>query len=188
MRLTPRPLSLMAAALAAGTASGRPAGALLRREGSLNESQTVSDPASEWRTYACMAPFTATDNTTLLMLYGGTSSSGSSGGADPLSAATKGSGALQVFDVNSAKWYAPATANAPESIPVLPGCAAAAGSFLVYDPHYGQRDPPAAAAVSLLDGVHWSWSAPTAQGQLPVTRFGAAFAYVADKQTLYMHG
>ncbi|KAJ2715640.1 hypothetical protein H4R19_001090 [Coemansia spiralis] len=165
MRLTQRPLS--------------------RREGNLNESQAVSDPSSAWRTYACMAPFAAADNTSLLMVYGGTSSAAK---ADPLSAAAKGSGTLQVFDVGGAKWYAPATANAPKTAPVLPGCAAAAGSIWVYDPHYGAPSSAAAAVVDVLDSVHWSWSSPTEQGQLPVARFGAAFAYVPDKHALYMHG
>ncbi|KAJ2082887.1 hypothetical protein H4R24_001217 [Coemansia sp. RSA 988] len=157
---------------------------LAAREGNLNESQAVSDSSSAWRAFACMVPFTASDNTPLLMLYGGTSSSKDK---DPLSIADKGTNALQVFDINNNKWYAPATANAPKVGPILPGCGAASGNIWVYDSQYGLPGK-ASKAVSLLDSVHWSWSSPTEQGQLPVTRFGAAFAYVPDNHGFYMHG
>ncbi|KAJ2389104.1 hypothetical protein GGI05_003597 [Coemansia sp. RSA 2603] len=154
------------------------------REGNLNETQAVSDPTSAWRAFACMVPFTASDNTPLLMLYGGTSDSQTS---DPLSVASSGMSKLQVFDTKNNKWYAPNTANAPKTGPVLPGCGAASGNIWVYDSQYGVTGKDS-TAVSLLDSVHWSWSAPTEQGQLPVTRFGAAFAYVPSTNAFYMHG
>ncbi|KAJ2789628.1 hypothetical protein H4R20_007146, partial [Coemansia guatemalensis] len=157
---------------------------LVAREGNLNDSQAVSDPSSAWRAFACMVPFTASDNTPLLMLYGGTSNSEDK---DPLDIADKGTNALQVFDINNNKWYAPATANTPKVGPVLPGCGAASGNIWVYDSQYGVPGK-ASKAVSLLDSVHWSWSFPTEQGQLPVMRFGAAFAYVPDNHGFYMHG
>ncbi|KAJ1820286.1 hypothetical protein LPJ75_000976 [Coemansia sp. RSA 2598] len=131
-----------------------------------------------------MVPFTASDNTPLLMLYGGTSDGAAK---DPLSVASKGMSKLQVFDTNNNKWYAPNTANAPKTGPILPGCGAASGNIWVYDPQYGTPGK-ASTAVGLLDSVHWSWSAPTEQGQLPVTRFGAAFAYVPGTKAFYMHG
>ncbi|KAJ1736174.1 hypothetical protein LPJ61_000133 [Coemansia biformis] len=169
----------------AGSRRSRPL-ALARadREGNLAESQAISDPSSEWRAYACMTPFTASDSTPLLMLYGGTNGTADT---DPLSAAARGMNDLQVFDINGARWYAPATANTPKTGPVLPGCGAASGSIWVYDPHYGVPNSTS-TVVGLLDSVHWSWSSPTGQGQLPVTRFGAAFAYVPDRQAFYMHG
>ncbi|KAJ2577076.1 hypothetical protein GGH19_001629 [Coemansia sp. RSA 1807] len=153
------------------------------RDGNLNDSQAVSDPSSAWRAFSCMVPFTASDNTPFLMLYGGTTSDET----NPLKVADKGLNSLQVFNTKSNKWYAPSTANAPKTGPVLPGCGAAAGNVWVYDPQYGAPNK-ASTSVSLLDSVHWSWSMPTQQGQLPVTRFGAAFAYVPSKQAFYMHG
>ncbi|KAJ2783731.1 hypothetical protein GGI15_002481 [Coemansia interrupta] len=131
-----------------------------------------------------MVPFTASDKTPLLMLYGGTSDSQAN---DPLSVASSGMSKLQVFDTNNNKWYAPNTANAPKTGPVMPGCGAASGNIWVYDSQYGVPGKDS-TAVSLLDSVHWSWSAPTEQGQLPVTRFGAAFAYVPSTNAFYMHG
>ncbi|KAJ2497971.1 hypothetical protein GGH96_004686 [Coemansia sp. RSA 1972] len=153
------------------------------RDGNLNDSQAVSDASSAWRTFSCMVPFTASDNTPFLMLYGGTTSDET----NPLKVADKGLNSLQVFNTKSNRWYAPSTANAPKTGPVLPGCGAAAGNVWVYDPQYGAPNK-AATSVSVLDSVHWSWSMPTQQGQLPVARFGAAFAYVASKQAFYMHG
>ncbi|KAJ2230241.1 hypothetical protein H4R99_006465 [Coemansia sp. RSA 1722] len=170
--------------LAVPLASHARAWNLVPREGNLNETQTVSDPTSAWRAFACMVPFTASDNTPLLMLYGGTSDVDAK---DPLSVASKGMSELQVFDTNNNKWYAPNTADAPKTGPILPGCGAASGNIWVYDPQYG-TPKKASTAVSLLDSVHWSWSAPTEQGQLPVTRFGAAFAYVPGTKAFYMHG
>ncbi|KAJ2785784.1 hypothetical protein H4R18_000330 [Coemansia javaensis] len=157
----------------------------------LSSSQAVSNTSSAWRAYACMVPFTASDATPLLMLYGGTTTTASGGGGgsdrDPLSVASKGTSSLLAFDMGKGRWYAPSTANTPKTGPVLPGCGAASGAMWAYDPHYGVASA-ASTMVSLLDTVHWSWSAPTMQGQLPVTRFGAAFAYVPDKQVFYMHG
>ncbi|KAJ2851380.1 hypothetical protein IWW36_001147 [Coemansia brasiliensis] len=118
------------------------------------------------------------------MLYGGTSNTGET---DPLKLAEKGSTSLQVFNLKNNKWYEPNTANTPDNGPVLPGCGAASGDIWVYNPQYGVPNK-ASTSVSLLDSVHWSWSAPTQQGQLPVPRFGAAFAYVPEKQAFYMHG
>ncbi|KAJ2726166.1 hypothetical protein GGI07_000805 [Coemansia sp. Benny D115] len=154
------------------------------REGNLSETQAVTDPASTWRAFACMVPFTASDNTPLIMLYGGTDDSSAH---NPLDVASKGMNKLQVFDTKNNKWYAPPTANAPKTGPVLPGCGAASGNIWVYDPQYS-IPKKASTAVSLLDSVHWSWSAPTEQGQLPVTRFGAAFSYVPSSSSFYMHG
>ncbi|KAJ2661749.1 hypothetical protein IW148_003258 [Coemansia sp. RSA 1199] len=166
----------------AGSVYGRVLGPVAR-DGNLNDSQAVSDPSSAWRAFSCMVPFTASDNTPFLMLYGGTTSDET----DPLKVADKGLNSLQVFNTKSNKWYAPSTANAPKTGPVLPGCGAAVGNVWVYDPQYGAPNK-ASTSVSLLDSVHWSWSMPTQQGQLPVTRFGAAFAYVPSKQAFYMHG
>ncbi|KAJ2311649.1 hypothetical protein IWW54_002525 [Coemansia sp. RSA 2705] len=157
---------------------------LTARDGNVNESQAVSDPTSAWRTFSCMVPFTASDNTPFLMLYGGTATTGET---NPLKVADKGTNSLQVFNMKNNRWYAPGTANAPKTGPVLPGCGADSGSIWVYDPQYSVADK-ASTSVSLLDSVHWSWSTPTQQGQLPVTRFGAAFAYVPNKQAFYMHG
>ncbi|KAJ2834558.1 hypothetical protein FBU31_001755 [Coemansia sp. 'formosensis'] len=159
-------------------------GSLRRREGNLEDSQTVSSPSAVWRAFACMPLFTASDNTPLLMLYGGTTKTGAK---DPLSVAANGVTGLQVFDLNNNKWYAPSTANAPKTGPVLPGCGAAAGNIWVHSSQYGMPGK-ASTAVSLLDSVHWSWSSPTEQGQLPVTRFGAAYAYASTSQSFYMHG
>ncbi|KAJ2648961.1 hypothetical protein IWW40_003505 [Coemansia sp. RSA 1250] len=144
----------------------------------------VSDPKSAWRAFSCLVPFTTSDNTPFLMLYGGTSTTGET---DPLKLAEKGSTSLQVFNLKNSKWYEPNTANTPENAPVLPGCGAASGDIWVYNPQYGVPNK-ASTSVSLLDNVHWSWSTPTQQGQLPVPRFGAAFAYVPEKQAFYMHG
>ncbi|KAJ1773735.1 hypothetical protein IW140_000296 [Coemansia sp. RSA 1813] len=154
------------------------------REGNLDGSPTVSKSSTAWRTYACMVPFTASDGTPLLMLYGG---SNSQSAQDPLTIAASGESGLHVFDENTSTWYAPKTANAPAKGPVLPGCGAADGNAWVYDPHYGETSQNS-APVSLLDSVHWSWSSPTEGGQLPVTRFGAAFAYVPSGGQFYMHG
>ncbi|KAJ2093924.1 hypothetical protein GGI09_005685 [Coemansia sp. S100] len=157
---------------------------LRRREGNLEGAQTVTDQSSAWRAFACMPLFTASDNTPLLMLYGGTTKTGAK---DPLSVAANGVTSLQVFDLNNNKWYAPATANAPKAGPVLPGCGAASGNIWVHSSQYGTPGK-ASTAVSLLDSVHWSWSLPTEQGQLPVTRFGAAYAYASTSKSFYMHG
>ncbi|PIA13408.1 hypothetical protein COEREDRAFT_83521 [Coemansia reversa NRRL 1564] len=157
---------------------------LVAREANLYDSQAVSDPSSAWRAFACMVPFTTSGNKELLMLYGGTSSLKDK---DPLSIADKGTNTLQIFDINNNKLYAPATANTPKVGPVLPGCGAASGSIWVYDSQYGVPGN-SSKAVSLLDNAHWSWSSPTELGQLPVTRFGAAFVYVPDNRGFYMHG
>ncbi|KAJ2060458.1 hypothetical protein GGI17_003745 [Coemansia sp. S146] len=157
---------------------------LRRGEGNLESAQTVTDRSAVWRAFACMPLFTASDNTPLLMLYGGTNHANST---DPLAVAAKGVTSLQVFDLNNNKWYAPVTANAPKTGPVLPGCGAASGNIWVYSSQYGTPGK-ASTAVSLLDSVHWSWSSPTEQGQLPVTRFGAAYAYASTSQSFYMHG
>ncbi|KAJ2507013.1 hypothetical protein IWW47_001304 [Coemansia sp. RSA 2052] len=162
----------------------RGARALSVREGNLEGAQTVSSPSSAWRAFACMPLFTASDGTPLLMLYGGTTETNAK---DPLSVAANGVTSLQVFDLNNNKWYAPATANAPKTGPVLPACGAASGNIWVYSSRYGTPGK-AATAVSLLDSVHWSWSSPTEQGQLPVTRFGAASAFADSTQSFYMHG
>ncbi|KAJ2805989.1 hypothetical protein H4S07_003898 [Coemansia furcata] len=118
------------------------------------------------------------------MLYGGTTKTGAK---DPLSVAANGVTGLQVFDLNTNKWYAPTTANAPTAGPVLPACGAASGNIWVYSSQYGMPGK-ASTAVSLLDSVHWSWSSPTEQGQLPVTRFGAASAFADSTQSFYIHG
>ncbi|KAJ1895410.1 hypothetical protein LPJ81_004964, partial [Coemansia sp. IMI 209127] len=157
---------------------------LVPREGNLDGSSSVSTASSAWRTYACMVPFTASDGTPLLMLYGGSSSQAAQ---DPIDVAADGESGLHVFDASTSTWYAPNTANAPSKGPVLPGCGAANGSAWVYDPHYGVVGDDS-SPVSLLDSVHWSWSSPTEGGQLPVTRFGAAFAYVPPTGQFYMHG
>ncbi|KAJ2551391.1 hypothetical protein EV175_003709 [Coemansia sp. RSA 1933] len=157
---------------------------LVPREGNLDGSPTVSTASTAWRTFACMIPFTASDGTPLLMLYGGSSTNNAQ---DPLTVAADGVSGLHVFDENTSTWYAPNTANAPSKGPVLPGCGATNGSAWVYDPHYGVTGENS-SPVSLLDSVHWSWSSPTEQGQLPVTRFGAAFAYVSSSGQFYMHG
>ncbi|KAJ1820481.1 hypothetical protein LPJ60_003188 [Coemansia sp. RSA 2675] len=157
---------------------------LRRREGNLEGAQTVSDPSSAWRAYACMPLLTASDNTPLLMLYGGTTKADAK---DPLSVASNGANSLLVFDLNNSKWYAPATSNAPKAGPVLPGCGAASGNIWAHSSQYGTPGK-ASTAVSLLDSAHWSWSSPTVQGQLPVTRFGAAYAYASSSQSFYMHG
>ncbi|KAJ2890424.1 hypothetical protein IWW38_004140, partial [Coemansia aciculifera] len=159
--------------------------ALSAREANLENAQTVSSPSSAWRAYACMPLFTASDGTPLLMLYGGTTTSAK----DPLSVASQGTTTLQIFDLNNNKWYAPATANAPKTGgPVLPACGASTGNIWVYSSRYGMPDSSATTAVSLLDSVHWSWSSPTEQGQLPVTRFGAASAFANSTGSFYMHG
>ncbi|KAI8320945.1 hypothetical protein GQ54DRAFT_262693, partial [Martensiomyces pterosporus] len=160
------------------------AGGFSRREGNLDGVQAVSDASSAWRAFACMVPFTASDSTPLLMLYGGTSNGSAK---DPLNVAENGAGGIRVFDTNNSKWYAPNKTNAPKTGPILPGCGASPGIIWVYDPQYGVADK-ASTAVGLLDSVHWSWSSPTEQGQLPVTRFGAAFAYASSTQKFYMHG
>ncbi|KAJ1993641.1 hypothetical protein GGI25_001531 [Coemansia spiralis] len=158
--------------------------ALGRREGNLDSSFAVSDPSSIWRAFACMDPFTAADGTPLLILYGGTNNTDAS---DPLQFAGNGDSRLHVFGVNSNRWYAPSTNNAPSNGPVLPGCGTGQGNIWVYDPHYGTTSLQS-SPISLLDSVHWSWSLPTEDGQLPVTRFGAAFAYVSTNENFYMHG
>ncbi|KAJ2782465.1 hypothetical protein H4R18_002271 [Coemansia javaensis] len=142
------------------------------------------DPPGMWRAFACMVPFAGPDGRPLLMLYGGINATDA---ADPLGAAARGLGAVHVYDADGETWHAPATAGGSSSGPVLPGCGAASGSAWAYDPHYGAAGQ-AATSVRVLDTVHWSWSAPTQSGQLPVTRFGAAFAYVPSKRAFYMHG
>ncbi|KAJ1902449.1 hypothetical protein LPJ66_000061 [Kickxella alabastrina] len=181
--LAPGPL-LLALLLALLLVDSVHATATAFRAANLDESQAVSSQTSSWRAFACMVPFTASDKTPLLMLYGGTSDPSIT---DPLSVASSGLNKLQVFDTTTSKWYAPNTANTPTIGPVLPGCGAGSGSIWVYDTQYGVPNR-AATAVRLLDSVHWSWSAPTEKGQLPVTRFGAAFANVPDTNQFYMHG
>ncbi|KAJ2747209.1 hypothetical protein GGI20_000730 [Coemansia sp. BCRC 34301] len=158
--------------------------ALSVREGNLEGAQTVSSPSSAWRAFACMPQITASDGTPLLVLYGGTTKTNVK---DPLNEAANGVTSLQVFNVNNSKWYAPVTANTPKTGPVLPACGAASGNIWVYSSQYGSPGK-AATAVSLLDSVHWSWSSPTEQGQLPVTRFGAASAFAESTQSFYIHG
>lgn len=134
------------------------------------------------RQYACM---TVPDQTRL-MLYGGTNQTHK----DPLGiAAEEGLGGLLIFSLAHNKWYQPANANAPAGGggPVLPGCGATANRMWVYDTHYGTPNKQS-TAVSLLDTVHWTWSQPTEQGQLPVVRFGAAFADAGGGRSFYMHG
>ncbi|KAJ2402002.1 hypothetical protein GGI23_001015, partial [Coemansia sp. RSA 2559] len=152
--------------------------------GNLGSSSAVSNTSSVWRTYACMVPFTASDGTPLLMLFGGSDSLDAN---DPLSVAADGLGMLNILDISDSRWYAPQTTNMPTEGPVLPGCGAKQGSTWVYDPHYGVTNEQS-SPVSLLDSVHWSWSSPTEQGQLPITRFGAAFAYVPASDRFFMHG
>ncbi|KAJ2540708.1 hypothetical protein EV175_006207 [Coemansia sp. RSA 1933] len=159
-------------------------GALVRRQGNLDSASAVSSTSSVWRAYACMVPFTASDGTPLLMLFGG---SNNVDAGNPVSVAGSGVSNLDIFDIKNSKWYAPQTANAPAKGPVLPGCGAKQDSIWAYDPHYGVTDEQA-TPISLLDSEHWSWSSPTEQGQLPVTRFGAAFAYVPTSDQFYMHG
>ncbi|KAJ1728513.1 hypothetical protein LPJ72_005433, partial [Coemansia sp. Benny D160-2] len=155
-----------------------------RRQGNLESSSVVSDTSSVWRTYACMVQFAATDGTPLLMLYGGSDSLDAD---DPLSIASSGESKINILDIGGKTWYEPQTVDAPTPGPVLPGCGAEQGSIWVYDSNYGvtgmQLSP-----VRVLDDVHWSWSSPTEQGQLPITRFGAAFAYVPTSTQFYMHG
>ncbi|KAJ2156773.1 hypothetical protein GGF46_004957 [Coemansia sp. RSA 552] len=131
-----------------------------------------------------MVPLDAPDSTPLLMVYGGTDKAD---GNDPLDAAGDGVDTLRLYDTSDGKWYKPDTAKAPASGPILPGCGAASDSAWVYDPQYATPNK-ASTTVSLLDTAHWSWSSPSQNGQLPVTRFGAAFAYVPDNQGFYMHG
>ncbi|KAJ2875819.1 hypothetical protein GGH93_001277 [Coemansia aciculifera] len=177
-------LALGLALTAASSPLTQGARLLTVREGNLEGAQTVSNPSSVWRAYACMPLLTASDNTPLLMLYGGTTKTSAK---DPLSVAANGVTSLQVFDLNNNKWYAPTTANAPKAGPVLPACGAASGNIWVYSSQYGTPGK-ASTAVSLLDSVHWSWSSPTEQGQLPVTRFGAASAFADSTQSFYIHG
>ncbi|KAJ2610057.1 hypothetical protein EV177_004160 [Coemansia sp. RSA 1804] len=131
-----------------------------------------------------MVQFAATDGTPLLMLYGGSDSLDAD---DPLSIASSGESKINILDIGGKTWYEPQTVDAPTSGPVLPGCGAEQGSIWVYDSNYGvtgmQLSP-----VRVLDDVHWSWSSPTEQYQLPITRFGAAFAYVPTSTQFYMHG
>lgn len=152
-----------------------------RRDGNLDSSQTVTDLSTAWRQYACMVESQASDQTPLLMLYGGTNQKQK----DPLKIAADGLSDLQIYSLKDNRWYEPKTANAPQKGPVLPGCGASSGRIWAYDTHYGTPHRQS-TAVSLLDSVHWSWSAPTEQGQLPVVRFGAAFANTG--QSFYMHG
>ncbi|KAJ2704847.1 hypothetical protein FB645_002956 [Coemansia sp. IMI 203386] len=155
-----------------------------RRAAGLNETQKVTDSASVWRAYACMVPFTDSAKTPLMAVYGGTDDDKAT---DPLNVAVTGSNRLLVFDLDGNAWYAPATKGQPDVGPVLPGCGASSDSVWAYDTHYGTPGKDS-LAVSLLDAANWSWSAPTEKGQLPVTRFGAAFEYVPDKKLFYMHG
>ncbi|KAJ2844117.1 hypothetical protein GGI22_006986, partial [Coemansia erecta] len=174
----------VAGAAVALSTLGASATKLVPREGNPGGSSSVSTASSAWRTYACMVPFTASDGTPLLMLYGGSSSQAAQ---DPIDVAADGESGLHVFDASTSTWYAPGTANASSKGPVLPGCGAANGSAWVYDPHYGVASDNS-SPINLLDSVHWSWSSPTEGGQLPVTRFGAAFAYVPLTGQFYMHG
>ncbi|KAJ1953147.1 hypothetical protein EC988_003156 [Linderina pennispora] len=148
------------------------------REGILDSAHTLIEP---WRTFACLVPFTDKQGTPLLMSYGGTNSTD----RDPLDSAAKGLTNLQIFDLSSSKWQEPKTDNTPSIGPVLPGCGSSPDNIWVYNAQYGVVGKEA-TSVSLLDSVHASWSAPTMHGQLPVTRFGAAFATVGSK--FYMHG
>ncbi|ORX70492.1 galactose oxidase [Linderina pennispora] len=148
------------------------------REGILDSAPTLTEP---WRTFACLVPFTDKQGTPLLMSYGGTTSAD----RDPLDSAAKGLTNLQIFDLSSSKWQGPKTDNTPSIGPVLPGCGSSPDNIWVYNAQYGVVGKEA-TSVSLLDSVHASWSAPTMHGQLPVTRFGAAFATVGSK--FYMHG
>ncbi|KAJ1892612.1 hypothetical protein LPJ66_006243 [Kickxella alabastrina] len=131
-----------------------------------------------------MVPLMASDNTPLFLLYGGTSNTEAK---DPIGVASSGISNLHIFNTTSSKWYAPDTTNAPKSGPILPGCGADGQSIWAYDPQYGVPNK-ASTGVSLLDSANWSWRAPTQAGQLPVTRFGAAFAYALEKKSFYMHG
>ncbi|KAJ2783484.1 hypothetical protein GGI15_002564 [Coemansia interrupta] len=155
-----------------------------RRSANLNETQVVTDAAAAWRAFACLVPFTASDSSALMLLYGGTNDAGAT---DPLSIASSGLNSIQVFDIASNKWYAPSTEGGPSVGPVLPGCGASSSSIWVYDSQYGVTDK-ASTAVGFLDSTNWSWSTPTETGQLPVTRFGAAFAYAPSTKLFYMHG
>ncbi|KAJ2449787.1 hypothetical protein EV183_004703 [Coemansia sp. RSA 2336] len=137
-----------------------------------------------WRAFACLTPFAASDGTPLFMLYGGTDKADAN---DPLDLASNGLSKLQTYSINDQQWHLPSIANAPSRGPILPGCGATSDFVWVYDPHYGESNSQS-ITVSLLDSVHWSWSTPTQNGQLPVTRFGAAFAYVPEKQAFFMHG
>ncbi|KAJ2628373.1 hypothetical protein H4R22_003921 [Coemansia sp. RSA 1290] len=118
------------------------------------------------------------------MLYGGTDNVDAN---NPLDAASNGLGKLQAYSINDQQWHLPSIANTPSRGPILPGCGAASDLVWVYDTHYGKSNSHT-TTVSLLDSVHWSWSTPTQNGQLPVTRFGAAFAYVPKKQAFFIHG
>ncbi|KAJ1815531.1 hypothetical protein LPJ75_002334 [Coemansia sp. RSA 2598] len=131
-----------------------------------------------------MVPLVDSAEMPLMMVYGGTDDAKAT---DPLGVGVSGSSKLHVFDIEGNAWYAPATEGGPSVGPVLPGCGASSDNAWVYDTHYGTPGQEA-SAVSLLDAVHWSWSAPREKGQLPVTRFGAAFAYVPSKKLFYMHG
>ncbi|KAJ2748803.1 hypothetical protein H4S06_004834, partial [Coemansia sp. BCRC 34490] len=73
------------------------------RSGNLDGSSSVSETADAWRAYACMVPFTASDGTSLLMLYGGSSSQDTLVPQDPLKLASKGDANLHVFDEASSK-------------------------------------------------------------------------------------
>ncbi|KAJ1728607.1 hypothetical protein LPJ61_003948 [Coemansia biformis] len=142
------------------------------------------DPALAWRAFACMASVDAPDGAPSFMLYGGTNATDA---GNPLAVAGRGLNVLQIYNVDTDTWYLPGAANAPGEAPVLPGCGAASSTAWVYDPQYGTTGN-ASTTVRVLDTVHWSWSTPMQSGQLPVTRFGAAFAYVPDRQAFYMHG
>ncbi|KAJ2390581.1 hypothetical protein GGI05_003181, partial [Coemansia sp. RSA 2603] len=154
------------------------------RSANLNATQVVTDAAAAWRAFACLIPFTASDSTALMLLYGGTNNVGAT---DPLSIASSGLSSIQVFDIAKNVWYAPSTEGEPSVGPILPGCGASSDSIWVYDSQYGVTGKDS-SAVSFLDSTNWSWSAPTETGQLPVTRFGAAFAYAASTKLFYMHG
>ncbi|KAJ1725828.1 hypothetical protein LPJ53_000089 [Coemansia erecta] len=155
-----------------------------RRSTNLNETQAVTDVAAAWRAFACLVPFSAPDSTALMLLYGGTNDAGAT---DPLSIAPSGLSSIQVFDVANNMWYAPYTKGGPSTGSILPGCGASSDSIWVYDSQYGVAGKDS-TAVSFLDSTGWSWSTPTETGQLPVTRFGAAFAYVPSTKLFYMHG
>ncbi|KAJ2848098.1 hypothetical protein IWW36_003499 [Coemansia brasiliensis] len=154
---------------------------LFKRQG---ERTNSSQAKATWRAFACLTPFIASDGTPLFMLYGGTSELNVE---NPLNLASNGLNELQTYNINDQQWHLPSIANVPDRGPVLPGCGAASDLVWVYDTHYGTSNSQA-TTVGLLDSVHWSWSTPTQNGQLPVTRFGAAFAYVPKKQAFFMHG
>ncbi|KAI8326513.1 galactose oxidase [Martensiomyces pterosporus] len=178
--------SFAATALLLSASGLQASAAFVVREGNLDGTQAISDTSSAWRTFSCMVPFTPPNSGPLLMLYGGTNDTKAK---DPLAVVKSSSGitGISIFDINTNQWHTPNTSNAPSRGPILPGCGASPGSIWAYDPQYGQPDK-SSTTISLLDSVYGSWSTPSQQGQLPVTRFGAAFAYASSTQKVYMHG